>query len=442
MADKVPLGQATDAAIVTNRPVFKDIGDAHRYTWPHLPGVVLELDHFREARGDLTAEVTVYYPRPGLPNGLLSRTKLNLLSGTRNKLANDLRSRAQDVDWANLLEQACFISLEYHRNGEPTIDLREVQPSGRPRWVLYPYIEAGGPTILAAPGGAGKSLLALAMAYSVASGYAILGRLDVGPVPVLYLDYETSADIHAERLQALARGLGNDDLPPIFYRRMTANLPDSASIVRREIARLEAGLVIIDSLGFAGNGPPEEAATALELFRAVRTLSTPCLAVHHQRKTGQGFKKSNDNVDAIFGSVYFINSARRVWSVDSTQPTDQDAMYLSLNNLKANDGRRERSHALKLTLENSELDMLSVVCVDPCRIDDIPVEAAKAIVSLPERILLELREGPLGRVELAERFKITPDYASKELNALQKRHKVVNLPHSKWGLVDSRHGEG
>ena len=418
-----------------SKPTFKQIGDAYRFTWHDLPGTAIELDRFREMRGDLHAEITIYNPKPDGNPGLLHFAKLNLLSSTRSRLGKILQEREGSIDWGGLLEQVCILAVEHYRKGEPTIDLRETQPDTKPRWLLWPYIEHGGPTILAAPGGAGKSMLAMAMAYSVASGYAILGRVDIEPVPVLYLDYETSAAVHAERLRAIASGLGNEDLPPIFYRRMTASLPESTGFVRKEIDRLGIGFVVIDSLGFAGDGPPVEAATALGLFRSIRKLTVPCLAIHHQRKTPPGMKK-NQNIDAIFGSVYFINSARRVWQVDSSPSDSGDILYLSLKNSKANNGRLERAHALKLSIKNSLDDRLTSICIDPCRLEEIPAFAEK--MSVKQRILIELKTGKLDRNELAERLDKKPGHISKTLNTLKGAGKVIQLPGSQWGLLETK----
>jgi len=171
-----------------SKPTFTQLGDAYRFTWHDLPGTIIELDRFREMRGDLHAEITIYYPRADGNPGLLHYAKLNLLSSTRSRLGKSLQERVPSIDWGGLLEQVCILAVEQYRKGEPTQDLREIEPDSKPRWMLWPYIEHGGPTILAAPGGAGKSMLAMAMAYSVASGYAILGRMDAKPVPALYLD--------------------------------------------------------------------------------------------------------------------------------------------------------------------------------------------------------------------------------------------------------------
>jgi hypothetical protein len=417
-----------------SKPSLKQIGDAYRFTWAAHSGTVIEVDRFRESRGDLTAELTVYHPTPEGQSGLLHFAKLNLLSSTRSRVAKTLRERIETIDWAGLLEQVCIMSVERYRKGEPTLDLREVAPEGRSRWLLYPYIEHGGPTILAAPGGAGKSLVAMAMSYSIASGYAIVGELRDAPVPVLYLDYETSSTVHSERLRALATGLENEELPPIYYRRMTASLGESAAFVRKEIARLEVGFVVVDSLGYAGDGPPVEAATALGLFRAIRTLAVPTLAIHHQRKTPPGVKRSG-NIDAIFGSVYFINSARRVWQLDSTAPDEnEDIKYLSLTNSKANNGRLERTHALRMTLHNNDNERLTLIQVEPCRLGDIPEFAEK--MALKQRILLELRGGKRDRHEIAEALDTTPGTVSKTLTLLKQKGKVVQVGGKQWGLLE------
>lgn len=415
-----------------SKPTLKEMGDAHRFTWSEYPGTAIELERFRESRGDLTAEITITHPDGKGNPGLLHFGKLNLLANTRSQLARKVAEREPNVDWAGLLEQVCLMAVDRYRNGEPVVDLRKVEPDLKPRWLLYPYIERGGPTILAAPGGVGKSMLALAMAYSIASGYALLGRLDNGPTPVLYLDYETTADVHAERLRALASGLGGE-IPEIYYRRMAAGLLESINFVRKEVARLDIGCIIIDSLGYAGGGDPKDAATAIELFRAVRQIDTPCLAIHHQRKTPPGVKASK-GVDAIYGSVYFINSARRVWQISATEPDEfEDTKYLSMTNTKANNGRLERTHALRMDIENDNNDRLTSIRLTPHRISDIP-ELAEDL-SLKQRILIELNGGAQNRNDLADVLDTTPGTISKTLSQLKKAGRVVQVDDGLWGRV-------
>jgi hypothetical protein len=150
---------------------------------------------------------------------------------TRTSLAKALTERLP-FDWQGALLQAAHRAVQARRVGEPTVDLTQVS-ARETRWLLWPFVEYGGPTVLFADGGTGKSVLALMMAYSVASGKPLLGNPQGPPHNVLYLDWETDAQTHAERLRAIhsAYAFGADP-PAVYYKRMSGSLAESAAQIQ------------------------------------------------------------------------------------------------------------------------------------------------------------------------------------------------------------------
>jgi len=414
---------------MTSSPKIGRRGDAILFIWER-EGLEAGLDYFYEGHGEITAEVTVKKNTPPDP-GLLHCARLNLMSSqSRSSLGKALGSRYKEMDWPGLLEQMCYIAVQVYREGAPTIDLRTVDPYEKPRWLLYPYVETGGPTILFAEGGTGKSTLALWMGVNVALGSRDLRGGVTESKPVLYLDYETTPEIHAERFGAICAGLGveKEGRPPLYYRKMMTSLPQSAAIIRKEIDRLGAGLVIVDSLGAAGDGPPEEAATVIPLFTAINRLEVPTLCVHHKRK-GTGKENARDR---LFGSVYYANAARIVWDCEGVVDPVLDKVTLGLTNVKINNGKPLPKHALELLYvnRNDRLESVTIKKVDLMKVEDLARKAP-----MRDRIISELSGGAKSIGELVESLDAEETSVKARITELRRRGEVVNLADHTWGLV-------
>ena len=249
--------------------------DSHFYAYEELD-VEVRLERFHEDRyGGISAEVAVSAMREPNP-GLLHRGRVNLLgSGSRRTFLSGLSSRINgfhnDIDFGAILEQIAAKSVDRYREGEPTVDLREVESDRRPPFILRPFVERSGASLIFADGGSGKSIFAMAIAVSVASGVAVVGEPSGEPQPVLYLDWESDQYAHTERLRAICAASGIP-VPPIHYRRQVSSLSESVNTIRKEVATKGVGLVIVDSLGAARGDEPESAAVTIRLFTAARSL--------------------------------------------------------------------------------------------------------------------------------------------------------------------------
>ncbi len=395
------------------------IGTAIRVSWPTA---WMEFDRLSEHGEDLSAEVTFYSLTPPR-QGLLHRARFNLLStGTRSGICKTLGSREEGLPWSEMLEAAVWLVVEHYREGDPAVDLRTVNPWPQDRWLLRPYLEHGGPTILFAEGGSGKSVVALWMGLRVA----------LEAKPVLYLDYETGPEVHAERMRALCAGMKIDGqaMPPIHYKRMASSLTQSLYVVRRDVDRLGIGLVVVDSLGAAGDGPPEESATAVALFQAIRTIPVPCLCIHHKRKSATG-QKSESQRDRMFGSVYYLNFARLAWELDAAADEDSSVIRLAMINVKANNGRLQGRHGLELAFTNVE-ERLTRIDVNRVDLASLPEHANR--VSMKDRITSELKRGPLTVKELAEALDAPTANIGPAVSRMRADGAVVRLPDERWGL--------
>jgi len=395
-------------------------GDAIVFTWA---GIEISLDRFAEERNTLTAEIVVASRIEDYR--LLHSARFNLSSTqARSTLAKSLSER-MDADWGGMLEQVCFIATAMYRDGEPTVDLSTVTPQAA-RWLLYPYVEYGGPTVLFAEGASGKSVLALAIGATVAGGQTFIGKPASAPVSVLYLDYETSADVHAMRLNALRASNGLSLVQPIFYRPMRSSLAEAAAAVRREIDKLKVGLVIVDSLGPAANGDLRDGTTALQIFTAVRSFKVPTLCIHHKRKNPDGAKSKAD----MYGSVYFANWARVVWEIDTVSHEGEDTIVAGLINSKMNNGRLAQKHAWNIHFINKP---------EECAGIEIKRTAFNAVaefrprISMPEQILEQLSRGPMALEDIATALEAKPATIKSRLYEMKGKGKVHKVDETLWG---------
>ena len=406
------------------KPELEVVGDVFRFTWPC--GIEAELDRFSEHRDELTGELLIRSSRPPSP-GLIHSARFNLMSTTARKtLAGALRDRDSDLDWPGLLEQLCFLARERYRKGDPSIDMRTYAPSGRARWLVEPFVEHGGPTVLFGDGEGGKSMMAIAIGVTCATGTPVLGELRGDHAPVLYLDYETDADTFHERLRAICAGAEIPELPPFHYRRQVASLRDAAPAIRREIAKLGVGLVIVDSLGWACGDDPLAADVVIALFNTMRSFGVPVLGVDHIAKNATDQGKA-------FGSVYKHNGPRLTWRVDKTQEEGASSFVVALVNTKRNNGRRvpRRGHRISCVSTDVDERLIAVQFQAADLVRDFPEKA-----TLAQRILAELGQaGALQPTDLTDRLGADPVQVRARLHDLERATKIVRLEDRRVALA-------
>lgn len=417
-------------------PTYSQRGDSFRFTWEDA-GIQVEFDRFQDKSEGIYAEILAASIHDAGKPSLLHASRMNLLSPTaRGSVARALAARGMKVDWGAALEQACFLAVQKYREGEPTVDLREVDPFERPRWLIKPYLEHGGPTVLFAPGGTGKTYLASAIAVTAASGNRVVGWLHGEPFPVLFLDWETDRWTHAGRLNAICTGARIKERPPVYYRHMVAPLSESVAAARKEIDRLNAGMVVIDSLGAACGGELESAETIIKCFSAIRLLGVPALVVSHVTKaTARG--DNGGHRLSPFGSIYTENLARNTWSIHRAGDEDSDATSVALIHEKTNNGRYQKRHAFNLNFINvtddQEEDTLVSLEIKAVALSEVPDFDTKQ--PLKDRILGVLGGGSLTVQDIATRLGVPDDQVRARLRDLREASRVVQLADKRYGLL-------
>jgi hypothetical protein len=177
-------------------------------------------------------------------------------------------------------------------------------------WLAEPIIPAKRSVALFAPGGTGKSLLALWLAAGLATGARLLGP-PVDPVDVLYLDYEMTEDDLAERLENMGYG-PDSDLSRLHYALLPSlpglDEPEGGKVVVELARHVNAQLVVIDTFGRAVHGDENDADTVRAWYRwtglHLKAEGRAFVRVDHAGKDlekGQrGTSAKNDDVDIVW----------------------------------------------------------------------------------------------------------------------------------------------
>jgi len=406
-------------------PTLTVEGDDYRLAWPD-GNAEIRLASLHEDSNGLHAEVTV--TRRG---EVLSWGRLNLVSTSmREGLLKKLETVASDVGWRAILERACFDTAARFRQGAPIVVLRPVQ-SAAPRLLIDPLLPLHETAVIYGDGGSGKSYLSLALALALLHEHPLPGGLrPMQRASTLILDWEACEDDLNERLARLEAGLGLTHMDGIYYRPMARALADDATRLRAEVARLDVGLLIVDSGAPACGTDPETANAAIRIMNALRSFPTTNLILAH---VNQLTAAQRQGVGRPFGSVFNWNLARSLWEIRASdeRPTESE-LSLALFHRKVNRGRQHPPIGLCFSFAP---DRVTLGRTDLAQAPDL-----LARTSLAHRICMTLASGAMTAEALAETIDAKPDSVSRVLRRLGKAGKVLRLDPdtpggpNRWGL--------
>jgi hypothetical protein len=238
---------------------FRGVGDDEYRGTIADHQIELHAARLRLERYEVHGELTVTCGLAGakvFDDATLSSSTMNFSSSAaRIARAKALAERARtgkQVDWIGHVEEFSTLVLRAMRLGEPAVMLSQVKPEAAEPIVMiegYPVFPRQH-AIDFGDGGTGKSLWALYRG----------GRLEAEGERVGLFDWELDADTHHRRLRAL---FGADRMPSIRYVRCERPLVHELDHLRRIVLDEEITFGIFDSVGFACDGPPEAAESAL-----------------------------------------------------------------------------------------------------------------------------------------------------------------------------------
>jgi hypothetical protein len=362
--------------------IFQTIAEGeYRAAEPALH-IEARVTRLRYERHELHGELTVCCGLAGarvFDDATLSACTMNFSSGQARQLhGKRLIERARTgatIDWIGFLEELSVRLLAAERAGQPAVILSQVprgtaEPvvwiDGYPIYIRHHQIDFG-------DGGSAKSLYALWRA----------GKLEAEGERVGLFDWELDVATHRQRLEQL---FGAGRMPSIRYVRCERPLVYEIDRLRRIIVDEELTFGIFDSAGFACDGPPEAAESALKYFQAARQLRIGGLHLAHVSKADTGDQRP-------FGSAFWHNSARSTWFVKATK-SEPGTCTIGLVNRKANLGPLQPPLAFTFTFTP---DRIGVERIAASTVDEL-VEA----LPLWQRMKDVLQRGPRTLATLAE----------------------------------------
>ena len=247
------------------------------------------------------------------------------------------------------------------------------------RWLYGTYLIRGEITVLAAPGGAGKTALATGMAVEIAAGAALLDENIFGDdLKVLFINGEDGGTEIRRRIWALCLAhahkisgekldrlcvAGADDprVQKLSFLR-TTNSTNSMldmsgfQILESALDALRPDVLILDPLvAFCGGGNMNDNSVMSQVLRELKRLATKfdcaILIVHHTRKGRAANDDPAGEAERISGAAAIVNLARR--ALMPVTMTEFEANFFSVL-------PSERLQFFKLADAKSNLAPLSV----------------------------------------------------------------------------------
>jgi hypothetical protein len=384
---------------------IQQYGLGWRFTWAEHR-IDITIDQIKETSSNTKAEVHVRYVTPtGFQS--VAYEDLNLkTASSRSNFVKHLVSLDSDPDkdtakqkWMCCVETACMHALSERRRGEPALRLSPSPVVKSLPWRINPWIYEAQPTVIFAPGGSGKSYLALLASMLVQAGgyFQPIGaggeprhsNLCALPGETLLLDWEADRDASEMRWANLMKGHPEYvGIHPPYYRRMERSLGDDLREVQRIVSDTGVKLVIVDSLAPAAGGDPNAPETAITFHKALRALKVSSLSLAHVAKDSQGQARS------IFGSAFFTNLARSVWQLEPSSDDESTIKYVTLRHTKVNDGPKQRPMSFKIDFQHTS----GGTHIEPISLDELP--SPEINQSKVDQIKAALAEGSKDNEEL------------------------------------------
>lgn len=407
---------------------LEQVGQTQVYGYPEHD-LTITLARFRESRTDaLSAELIATTTAPGYaPHLLQAQINLNALR-TRKEFSKRLHELYPEAPWDTILEEVCARAIRTYRQGEPVIRLSGMVDVNAPRHLIKPIVLERHPVVIFAPGGCGKSLLALAIAmiFQTRSSLAGLSALEDGEA--LYLDFESDEVDLRHRAYLLRQGHSELENAKPLYRRCHIPLADDLPAIQQIVVESQIKLVVIDSLALAAGAELEKAETAIRLFSAIRELRVATLIVAHTPKN------AGENA-SIFGSAFFSNLARSTWELKRVQEAGDAVIQVGLYHRKTNLGPLVRPIGLRIAFDNA----IRIESLDLSKTHDL----AKGL-SLKARLQNALNQHAKTPTELADELDMPVNQIPTRLAEGRDDWCTVigkNAQENRWGLL-SRHQGG
>lgn len=413
-------------------PDVKREGDTWLITWAEQ-GVGIGVERVREKFDTLKAEITVTSDHS---NRVLGPNTVDLLSArAQAEFANACAERVNGLEgkvWRAIVVHACSRVANDYREPTPTVNLANIPNRGPVPYMIPMLMPTAETTVLYGDGESAKSMMAVRIAYSVATGIDVPWGHSVTQGNVLYLDWETNGDTVASRLRRISEGMGTVVPENIFYKQCFRSLDDELGDIKEQIAKRQIKLVIIDSIGFAAAGSLVEDQTARTALAAMRQMAPATrLAIAHISKSNA----ETGTTSSPFGSRFFWNGMRSgIEMKRSEEAVSDDMIEVGVYHRKINDGRHMKPFGISVIFDENES-----ISFHKANIAETPDLAIRT--SLTQRIRAVLARGAMTTSDIAYELDTKPDTVSKTLRRMDGIIQITPGGNGRgqaaeWGLAE------
>jgi hypothetical protein len=266
-----------------------------------------------------------------------SAQKRSILRATE-ELASLARNGADVTDLARVFQTYSrrMETLLSTAEGIRTVDVLDALQSSLPPvpWIADGWLGEGDLVIFGGEWASGKSLIALDLAISVATGIHWMGRIPITKTgPVLYVDEENNARNVTRRISRMVRGRNIDpeiaSAIPLRYlskNHLRLDAPRGLSTLRAEIEAHRPVLVVLDSLirfhGADENSNTEMAALFGEAIVPLATkYNVAFVVLDHMRKPSKEDQQF-DQGHRVRGAGDKAGVGDGMWTVHGDRDTD------------------------------------------------------------------------------------------------------------------------
>lgn len=295
-------------------PRLESLGAGAGYlaTFPDAHAV-LAANGLRQGRDGLKADVRVEVGPFG--DGALrplTEGRLELASiSQRETWERRLTKRWAGVDWGAVMDRFCAaVLLAEKRLDKPAILLRDAVDPPSNAMAITPLVLRSLHTLWFGADGTLKSYAALAAGLSIHAGLPLMGVQPGLECRVALANFEPfDAGEHKSRMRKLlgvGPGFPAAELPDIVYVECYgSSLAEQVERLQRIVRDERIGFMLLDSIGFAADGPLNDDETARRFWVSAGQLGCPILATGHTPKEG----------DQVFGSRFWRAGARGAWHI-------------------------------------------------------------------------------------------------------------------------------